>query len=272
MYWDDAAYASVVAADGLHATHYLPRKREVENHGVAVVGWDDDYPAVRFRGSYGTPPAAGAFLVRNSWGEAWGEEGYFWVSYYDRSFARDLGLGTTGGCTSYAVVADVHDFSRNYGRDKLGVTGRLGYPDGAPIWGANRFKAVSRRPITAVGFYTLSSDTPYEVWAGRTLKTLTRRAKGVVTLPGYTTVTLRKPLQVVKGKRFVVALRLASPDGSYPLAIEHQRKIRQGDRRILLAPATAARGQSYVGPKRWRMKDLTFSRPKANVCLKAFAR
>ena len=28
----------------------------------------------------------------------WGDGGYFWVSYYDRSFARDQGLGGYGGC------------------------------------------------------------------------------------------------------------------------------------------------------------------------------
>ncbi len=157
----------------------------------------------------------------------------------------------------------------NYGYDKLGVTDRIGYPDGSPIWAANRFTARSIRSIVAVGFYTLSSGTPYEVWAGRSLTTLTRRASGTATLPGYVTVKLDTPLPVVKGDRFVVAIRLVSPDGSLPLAIERFRRM---DGPLVLAPATADGGQSYVGSKRWRMKDLTSTIPKANVCLKAFAR
>lgn len=270
MCWDDAAFDTAVDDEGTHSTHYLPEERE-ENHGVAVVGWDDAYPAERFQGMYGPPPAPGAFLVRNSWGADWGSDGYLWVSYYDAAFARDMGLGTWGGCTSYAAVADIGDYSRNYGHDKLGVTGRVGYPDGGPVWAANRFTAASRRPIRAVGFYTLSSDTPYEVWAGRGLKQLTRRAKGVSALPGYTTVRLRTPLKVVKGRTFVVAIRLASPDGSYPLAVERGRRIPLGNSRVVFAATGASRGQSYVGAKRWRLKDLTLSLPRTNVCLKAFA-
>lgn len=36
------------------------------NHAVMIVGWDDDKEA---------------WLVRNSWGEAWGDEGYGWIKY-----------------------------------------------------------------------------------------------------------------------------------------------------------------------------------------------
>lgn len=263
MYVDETTYF-----DGATDSYYCPTAKW-ENHGVSIVGWDDAYAAANFGARAQTPDGAGAFLVRNSWGEIWGDEGYFWVSYYDKSFARDLGYGTYGGCTSYSDVADVGDYSQNYGYDKLGVTDRIGYPDGSPVWAASRFTARSIRSITAVGFYTLSSGTPYQVWAGRSLTTLTRRASGTATLPGYVTVKLGTPLPVVKGDKFVVAIRLVSPDGSLPLAIERFRRM---DGPLVLAAATADGGQSYVGSTRWRMKDLTSTIPKANVCLKAFAR
>ena len=262
MWWDPAAY------DAATSSYFLATQDQWENHGVCVVGWDDSYSASNFGAGPETPGGDGAFLVRNSWGKNWGDNGYFWVSYYDKSFARDKDLGTYGGGASYSDVADVGNYSRNYGYDKLGVTDRLGYTDGSPIWAANRFTAASVRKIAAVGFYALSSGTRYEVWAGPTLKTLTRRASGTASLPGYETVKLDTPLPVVKGGTFVVAIKLLSPDGSLPLAIERRAETWHG----FQSGATARSGQSYVGAQRWRMSDLTLRYHRANVCLKAFAR
>jgi hypothetical protein len=42
------------------------REYDGEFHAVALVGYDDD---------------AGEFRLRNSWGSAWGDDGYVWVSY-----------------------------------------------------------------------------------------------------------------------------------------------------------------------------------------------
>ena len=249
-------------------SYFYPDTPDSENHGVVIVGWDDAYPVANFSSLDQKPTGPGAFLVRNSWGPRFGDKGYFWVSYYDRGFARDLGFGTYGGCTSYSAVADVTDYSRNYGYDKLGVTDTIGYRGRPTVWAANRFIAASVRPITAVGFYTLSSNTPYEVWAGPSLTTLTRQATGTSALPGYATVKLDTPLDVTKGSPFVVAIKLTSPDGSQPLAIERAAGSGGG----VFAPASARPGESYVGASRGRMRDLTASIPRANVCLKAFAR
>ena len=171
MYFDPdrSPYSEYTDDTGLHATYYSPQ-RENENHGVTIVGWDDAYPGDRFQGDERreTPPGDGAFLVRNTWGDDFGEGGYFWVSYYDGSFALDRGTGTWGGCTSYSDVQDVSNYSRIYQYDKLGVTRHWGYGI-SRVWGANRFTAARTQSIAAAGFYTLSSSTRYEVWAGRTL-------------------------------------------------------------------------------------------------------
>jgi len=266
MWWDDLYYNGYGDPEDPgteHAAYYLP-SAEGENHGVNIVGWDDAFSASYFTGpDYAVPPGDGAFLVRNSWGPEWGEAGYFWVSYYDGSFARDQGLAN-GGCASYSLVEPPRNYRRNYQYDTLGVTDHMGYGDG-PVWAANRFTAKAAQRIVATGFYTLSANTQYEIWAGRSLKTLSLRGSGTTALPGYTTVTLARSLRVSRGRQFVVAVKLVSPNEGYPLAVEWPGEAWQ-------SRASASRGQSYVSSNGVRWTDLTRSYPDANACIKAFAR
>jgi C1A family cysteine protease len=264
MFWDDNAYSTYADTTAVtHATYYLPTPQG-ENHGVDIVGWDDAYPAEAFVGGYGQPPGPGAFLVRNSWGSAWGEGGYFWVSYYDGSFARDQGLGSWGGCTSYTVVEDTANYARVYQYDKLGVTDHWGFGT-ARVWGANRFTAKATQTIAAASFYTLGSSTEYEVWAGKKLGSLSLRASGTAELPGYTTVPLGKKLHANRGRSFVIAVKLVTPGDTHPLAIE-----RPGAK-LWMSGATARLGQSFVSRNGSRWIDSCTVRADSNVCIKAFA-
>jgi C1A family cysteine protease len=257
MYMDQARYLDW-ATDS-----YFDPYRNGENHGVTIVGWDDTYAKGNFGALDRLPAGDGAFLVRNTWGTDFGDGGYFWVSYYDGSFAREQGLGGLGGMTSYSVVEDAGNHSRVYQYDKLGVTAHAGFRS-TRVWGANRFTAAQTQTISAASFYALASSTRYEVWAGRSLKTLSKRASGTTALPGYVTVSLDTPLPVTAGKAFVVAVKLVSPGETHPLAIEYPGKP-------WMSGATARKGQSYISRNGTTWRDTTSLYRRSNVCLKAFA-
>jgi C1A family cysteine protease len=275
MFWADEFYSRSFGTGGSAstATFYCDvaagetfNGYEVgENHGVAVVGWDDSYPAASFSASSaGAPPGDGAFLVRNSWGAGWGDHGYFWVSYYDRSFAFD-------DCTSYSRVAPTSDYSRNYQYDTLGWTTTLGYPDmpdPSIAWAANRFTAKGNERIVAEGFYVPAGGTQYQVWAGPTLTSLTLRGADTIDLPGFVTIDLTTPLKVRTGGTFVVAVRLDAPGDAQPAAVESPAESWEKG-------AAAKAGQSFMrygDGDPWVDLAGDPATADANVCLKAYAR
>lgn len=82
------------AQDRRHMTrdgaYYFPQELSPGvNHGVTVVGWDDNFAPQWFYNSLTTPQQPGnkgAFLVKNSWGKydassIGGNTGYYWISY-----------------------------------------------------------------------------------------------------------------------------------------------------------------------------------------------
>lgn len=86
---DNGALAVAYYADGSTDETYYYDGYDTMNHEVLIVGWDDSYPKEKFVSINGNSPTKdGAWIVKNSWGESIGDDGYFYMSYEDNQLYR----------------------------------------------------------------------------------------------------------------------------------------------------------------------------------------
>lgn len=249
---DDAYYKSANAA-------YYHSSALSTNHAIDLVGWDDNFSSSNFQ----TAPAGnGAFLVRNSWGDWWGQSGYFWISYYDSKIG--------GYNYQFRGLEPASNYAGIYQYDPLGKTYALGYGAGVPGWFANIFTASGTESITGAGFYIASANSPYEwyVYTGVTAEspssgTLAASGSGTVAAPGYQVVPIT-PVAVTPGQRFSVVIKLTTPGYSYPIPMEYPYPG-------WATQASAAAGQSYYGYNGSSWTDMSVTYANTNVSLKVLS-
>ena len=64
-----------------HSAYYVPSSLlGVSDHAITIVGWDDNFSKDNFKED-NKPVHDGAYIVLNSWGEEFGDSGYFYISY-----------------------------------------------------------------------------------------------------------------------------------------------------------------------------------------------
>ena len=167
------------------------------NHAVAIVGWDDNYSKDNFLYK---PDGNGAWIVKNSWNENWGDDGYFYVSYYDTRLAE---VGDREG--SYAFVFnDSQRYDKNYQYDLIGKTDYL-VTENTTVWVKNIYESTDNELLAAVSTY-FRKNTDFELFI-YVNDELALEQNGSCR-PGYTTIALNEFIPLSAGDVFKVLFKL----------------------------------------------------------------
>jgi len=206
FYWNAAYYNS---SDYTYYYNGSP----TSNHAVLLVGWDDNKATAA--------ELDGAWIMKNSWGDTWGENGYCYISYYDASIN-----------SSNAVFPEKIDYNSDneiYFYDEIGLCsyGGFGY---ATSYGLVKFVATGHQDITKVGTWAGYEGTKIEIeiYDTKTNDVLSDLLGSIseqtCVYPGYYTFDLPAPILVTRDNDFYIKVRYTVPGGKekayYPLPVE----------------------------------------------------
>lgn len=238
---------------GDFTTSYYYPGTQPTNHAVTVIGWDDNYS----RSSFGAnaPAHNGAWLIRNSWGKYWGDDGYFWISYDDNSF---------GNFVAFDMMApSTYDYNYQYDGAPDGTYLSLGSDHDAKS--ANVFTAAGHEMLQSVSFFSNNRNADYTVnvyldpntsspESGRLVNTATKSFRE----SGYLTIQFSSPTELQAGQRFSVVLSAHTTDERVRVSVEGSNN----------STAHSEAGQSYykfTSQSRWYDSYGQYN----NVCIKA---
>ena len=266
-YWSDQSNNwSTQYYNSLTAAYYCP-EGHTTNHAVNIVGWDDDYSSDNFATK---PEGNGAWIVRNSWGSEYGKDGYFYLSYYDKSIYS----------VGYTLEAELSDnYNNNYQYDGAMLYGYMGYAGSnkysnifeakANLGGSENIKAVSFMTGSSTNLnYTVSVYTNLSDDANPESGTLAAQKSGVTTYDGMYTVVLDSSVNINEGKKFSVVVEVNSNSGKTSY-LAYERSMQSGEAGYWCTASVKA-NQSFINSPYNGWNDFSNKSYGGNFIIKAF--
>lgn len=193
------------------------------NHAVTIVGWDDTYSKENFPSTSGVKND-GAWIVKNSYGKNWGKNGYFYLSYEDKSI--------TNLVSNTAVTTPAYPNNYFYDGAAAGTVTFPGNTINNGYYVSNIFKATAGNGkdeelgeiVTAVP----QDNTDFQIQVYTDLKNTSDPTSGTPAyaepvdytqpLAGIHTIHLNTPVKIPQGTFYSVVIRI--PDGSNKFYVE----------------------------------------------------
>ena len=267
-YYSNEAYLNyAVGASKIYA-QYCPNTQTAD-HAVTIVGWDDNYSRTNFRSS-SRPSKNGAWLVKNSWGTNWGLDGYFWISYEDKTLSTVIAYDVT--------PADEYEYHNNYQHDG-GIA--LTYSNYDTTAVASIFTAKDNEELLAISLITY--DTPsfdYSLKVYVNPNNLTPKdfnkgepiyeQSGKIEETGFNTISLNTPVMLNKNDVFIVLL-----ETNGFIALDNDQNLTSGNSILVSSDSSVSVNQTYIsinGKGFYDPADPSNNAAEFNARLKAYTK
>ncbi|MDP4266770.1 MAG: C1 family peptidase [Bacteroidota bacterium] len=203
MYWGDNHFNKT------DNTYYYSQD-SINNHGILLAGWDDNKQ---------TAGGKGAWIVKNSWGTKFGENGYMYLSYNDSKVLTEAAY--------YPNRVNYDSKYKLYSYDYFGPTKNTGLGTSEAYVLIKYTASQGNQKLQKIGLWVNTANTTVDIniYIGYDFNVQTHTPVQILPtktcpLPGYYTFDLNSSIDLKNGDEFYIRVKYNTPGYNFPIPTE----------------------------------------------------